>query len=285
MRRASLSCAADGCPTRTSPASARSAFFRSSFRRSSSHLHYATSGRNRDPAHLSEACFVFMAAGWSIAFLLMAQPWGAQVRYFLVALPLVSAAAIPRLSRGRGRFAVVTAVCAVALVVAVAVTASGPDGVRRGEYRRRDFGDGLREDVMSWWTRCLPEMYPGGATLGIAPEYNDTVFHLFRSLPQFRFLPVAEEEIPAAIAAGRLEGALTGQFRNPAGQGVTRPGRPLPRSFLHPRQADSFFRLHPDQYRLHFDREGSGLDRKLRAPRGPRVGLSAPSSPDSRAPS
>ncbi len=224
--------------------------------------------RKRDPAHLSEACFVFMAAGWSIAFLLMSQPWGAQVRYFLVALPLVSAATVPRLSRGRGRFAVVTALCAAALVVAVAVTASGPDGIRRGEYRRRDFGDGLREDVMSWWTRHLPEMYPGGATLGIAPEYNDTVFHLFRSLPMIRFLPVAEEEIAAGIATGRLEGALTGQFRNPAGQGVTRPGQPLPRSFLHPGQADSFFRLHPDQYRLHFDREGSGLIANFALPEG-----------------
>ncbi|MFI5198315.1 MAG: hypothetical protein ACHQJD_06825 [Thermoanaerobaculia bacterium] len=222
----------------------------------------------RDPAHLVEACFVFMAVGWSVAFLLSKQPWSGQLRFFLIVLPLVSAAAIPRLCRGRGRVAVVAAACVAALVVAGAVTALGPSGIRRGDYRRSDFGDGLREEVMSWWTRRLPEMYPGGATLGLAPEFNDTVFHLFRSLPRFRFLPVAEEEITAAIAAGRLDGALTGQFRNEAGQGVTRPGRPLPRSFLHPREPDSFFRSHPDQYRLRFDREGGGLVAILALPEG-----------------
>jgi 4-amino-4-deoxy-L-arabinose transferase-like glycosyltransferase len=213
----------------------------------------------REPAHLVEACFVLIAVGWSVAFLLSAQPWSGQLRFFLVVVPLVSAAAIPRLTQGRRRVAVVAAAGVTALVVALAVTVSGPSGIRRGDYRRSDFGDGLREEVMSSWTRLLPEMYPRVATLGLAPEFNDTVFHLFRSLPRFRFLPVAEEEITAAIAAGRLDGALTGQFRNEAGQGVTRPGRPLPRSFLHPREPDSFFRSHPDQYRLRFVRKGAGL--------------------------
>ena len=222
----------------------------------------------RDPAHLVEVCLILMAAGWAVAFLLSGQPWTGQLRFFLVVLPLLSAAAIPRLSRGRGRVAIVAAGCVTALVVAAAVTASGPGGIRRGEYRRSEFGDGLREEVMSWWTKRLPEMYPGGATLGLAAEYNDTVFHLFRSLPQFRFFPVAEEEIPAATATGRLEGALTGQFRNPAGQGVTRLGRPLPRSFLHPRHPDSFFRSHPDQYLLRFDREGDGVVAIFALPEG-----------------
>ena len=222
----------------------------------------------RDPVHLVEACFVFMAVGWFVAFLLSAQPWGAQLRYFLVALPLASAAAIPRLSRGPGRVAIGAAACVAALVVAMAVTAWGPSGIRRGEYRRSGFGDSVREEVMSWWARRLPEMYPGGATLGIASEYNDTVFHLFRSLPRFRFLPMAEEEIAAAIHAGRVDGALTGQFRNEGGQGVTRPGRPLPRSFLHPRQPESFFSAYPDQYRLRFEREEGGLVAIFALPRG-----------------
>jgi hypothetical protein len=213
----------------------------------------------RDPAHLVEACLVLVAAGWTAAFLLSAQPWSGQLRFFLVVAAPVSAAVIPRLSRGRARVAFVPAACLTALVVAGAVTASGPGGIRRGEYLRSGFEDGLREEVMSWWARRLPEMYPGGATLGLAPEFNDTVFHLFRSLPRFRFLPVAEEEIAAALSAGRIDGALTGQFRNEGGQGVTRPGLPLPRSFLHPRQPESFFRAHPDQYRLRLDREGVHL--------------------------
>jgi hypothetical protein len=147
---------------------------------------------------------------------------------------------------------------ATALVVATAVTALGPGGIRRGAYRETDFEDGVREEVMSWWVRHLPGIYPGGATLGIAPEFNDTVFHLFRSLPRFRFLPTTEEAI-AGLDAGRFDGVLTGQFRNEAGQGVTRPGRPLPRSFLHPRRPGSFFREHPDQYRLRFDQESGGM--------------------------
>ena len=222
----------------------------------------------RDPAHLVEVCLVLLGIGWFLVFLLSAQPWGAQLRFFLVALPIASAAAIPRLIRGRARVAIGVAAGVTALLVAAAVTASGPDGIRRGEYRRSGFEDSLRENVMSFWTRHLPEMYPGGATLGLAPEYNDTVFHLFRSLPRFRFLPVAEEEIPSAIAVGRIDGALTGQFRNPAGQGVTRPGLPLPRSFLHPRQPDTFFRSHPDQYRLRFDQEAGELVANLTLPEG-----------------
>lgn len=222
----------------------------------------------RDPAHLVETCLVLLGIGWFLVFLLSAQPWGAQLRYFLVALPIASAAAIPRLIRGRGRVAIEVAACVTTLVVAATVTASGPDGIRRGEYRRSGFEDDLREEVMTWWARRLPGMYPEGATLGLAPEYNDTVFHLFRSLPRFRFLPVAEEEIASAIGAGRIEGALTGQFRNEGGQGVTRPGQPLPRSFLWPRQPESFFRAHPDQYRLRFDRKGGGLIAILALPRG-----------------
>jgi hypothetical protein len=224
--------------------------------------------KSRDPARLVEACLVLLALGWSVPFLISAQPWTGQLRFFLVVLPLLAAAAIPRLTRGRGRAAVLIAASATALVVATNVTFSGAGGVRRGDFRRPDFEAGMLEEVMSWWKVHLPEMYPEGATLGIAPEFNDTVFHLFRSLPRFRFLPVAEEEIPAGIRTGRFVGALTGQFRNPLGQGVMRSGQPLPRSFLHPSQPGSFFREHPNQYRLHFGLETSAPVVEFAIPEG-----------------
>ena len=62
------------------------------------------------------------------------------------------------------------------------------------------------------------------------------------------------------MRTGCLIGALTGQFRNPSGQGVTRAGSPLPRSFLHPSHPGAFFRLHPDQYRLQLVRGGETPD-------------------------
>ena len=63
----------------------------------------------------------------------------------------------------------------------------------------------------------------------------------------------AEEQIPALLRAGGIQGAVVGQFRNEIGQAITRPGIPLPRNVVVTADPARFFRQHPVQYGLTFE--------------------------------
>jgi len=202
-----------------------------------------------------EAAVLVTGFGWPAAFLVANQPWSSShVRYFLCFVPILSAVVFPRLvGRSSFRRLLPAVLAALSLFVAAAVIRAGPGGVRRGAWRDQNFGAALKEEVITSLVGSLPASFPAGATLGVASEFNDVVFHLFRSLPAFRFVPVAEEQIPALLRAGRIEGALVGQFRNERGQAITRPGIPLPRNVLVTADPTGFFREHPVQYGLSFE--------------------------------
>jgi hypothetical protein len=234
---------------------------------------------------LVRVALVFLAFAYPAAYFAANPPFFPEgARYFVSAAVLLGAAAFPLLYADAGaRRAVTVATAVVALAVAGELTRSGPDGVRRGAYREARFDDGLREDVMSELARRLPECFPPGSRLGIVAEYNDTVFHLFRALPEYDFVPVSEGDVPRLVREGRIAAAVVGEFRNAAGQGVTKPGLAVPRNVLHVADPARFYREHPDgfglsgsaadgrlSFRLAIDREGiwAGDSFLLRLPTG-----------------
>ena len=207
--------------------------------------------RSRRPELLVRALIVAASLGWFAGFLLSPQPWIAEaIRYFLAFVPLLVAALAAQGSGTRWGAACGLAAAALALVTAVAVTVQGPGGVRRGAYRAPGFGQAVSEEVIASLSGTLPSEFPDGARIGVVSEFNDVLFHLLRSVPRLRFVPVAEGEIPALLRSGWIDGAVVGQYRNEAGQGWTRPGIPLPRNAVIVRDPERFFREHPRQYRF-----------------------------------
>ncbi len=217
--------------------------------------------RERTRISLARAALLVASLAWLPCFLAVDQPWSAQrVRYFLVFLPIVAAATVPAVAGGsRLRRALAAGTGALSLVVATGVTLAGPGGIRGGAYREPGFEARLREEVVTALARDLPAWFPGGSVFGVVSEHNDTLFHLFRALPQFRFRPVSEEEIGPLLAKGEIAAALVGQFRRESGQGITRPAVPLPRNAVLTADPARFYREHPRQYRLVVREGDAGL--------------------------
>jgi hypothetical protein len=219
--------------------------------------------RSRRPDALVRCALVVTALGWFGGFVFSGQPWMSEViRFFLMFIPLLVAALVAQGSRARwGRAAGVVA-AGVSLVVATSVTFQGPGGIRRGAFRAPGFGARLSEEVIASLVETLPAEFPEGARIGIVSEYNDVVFHLFRSAPRIKFVPVRETDVPSLLRSGRIDGALVGQFRSEGGQGWTRLGIPVPRNVLVVADPLRFFRAHPSQYRFEMgSREGRAAAR------------------------
>jgi hypothetical protein len=216
---------------------------------------WAAARGGRPTGRAVEAAVLVAGLGWPAAFLVANQPWSSShVRYLLCFVPILSAVVFPRVV-GRSPFGrlLPAVLAALSLFMATAVTRSGPGGLRRGAWRDPHFDSSLREEVITSLVTTLPASFPAGATLGVAPEFNDVVFHLFRSLPAFRFVPVGEEQIPALLQSGGIQGAVVGQFRNELGQAITRWGIPVPRNVVVTADPVQFFRQHPVQYGLTFE--------------------------------
>jgi hypothetical protein len=198
------------------------------------------------------ATLVFTALAYPMAFFATGPPFYPEgARFFVPAAVLMGAAAFPLIYADTGaRTYAAAAVALLALGDAGRTARSGPDGVRKQAYRDARFDDGLCEDVMSDLARRLPACFPPGSRLGIAAEYNDTVFHLFRALPAFDFVPVSESDVPRLVREGRIAAAVVGEFRNAAGQGVTKPGLAVPRNILYVADPVRFYREHPDGFGL-----------------------------------
>jgi hypothetical protein len=126
------------------------------------------------------------------------------------------------------------------------------------------------EDVISSHAERLPHLFPPGARIGVVSEFNDVLYHLFRSLPQYRFVPVAEGDVPSLLASGSVNAALVGQFRSEAGQLVTKPGFLLPRNVVAARDAAAVALRLPEPFGVHFlprgtDRVALLLEQKPRS--------------------
>lgn len=234
---------------------------------------------------LVRTALVFLAFAYPATFFAARPPFFPEgARYLVPAAVLLGAAVFPLLYADAGaRWGVTVAAAVTALGVGVGLTLSGPDGVRKQAYRDARFEDGLNESVMSELARGLPACFPPGSRIGIAAEYNDTVFHLFRALPAYDFVPVSEGDVPRLVREGRIAAAIVGEFRNAAGQGVTKPGFAVPRNVLHVADPVRFFGDHPDgfalsasaaegrlSFRLKIDRTGTwtGESFLLRVPTG-----------------
>jgi hypothetical protein len=192
---------------------------------------------------------VVTALGWFVGFVFSGQPWVAEViRYFLMFIPLLVAALIAQGRQTQWGTAAAVLAAGVSLVADFAVTFQGPGGVRQGAYRAPGFAKRVSEEVIASLAETLPAEFPDGARIGIVSEYNDVVFHLFRSVPRISFVPVREIDVPDLLRSGRIDGAVIGQFRNEAGQGWTLPGIPVPRNMLVVPDPSRFFRAHPSQY-------------------------------------
>lgn len=207
--------------------------------------------RSRRPEPLVRSLLVVAALGWFVGFVFSGQPWIAEgIRYFLMFIPLLVAALVAQGSRTSWGTAAAFAAAGVSLITAFAVTSQGPGGIRKGAYRAPDFGVRASEEVIASLTKTLPTEFPDQARIGIVSEFNDVVFHLFRSVPRIHFVPVCEADVPALLRSGRIDGAVVGQFRNEAGQGWTRPGIPVPRNVVVVGDPRQFFTTHPRQYAL-----------------------------------
>ena len=205
--------------------------------------------KSRCPEALVRCLLVVTALSWFAGFVVSGQPWVAEViRYFLMFIPLLIAASVAQGSRTPRGAAAAFVAAGVSLAVAFAVISQGPGGVRQGAWRAPGFDALASEEVIASLSETLPAEFPAGARIGIVSEYNDIVFHLFRAVPRVRFVPVRENEVPALLRSGLLDGAVVGQFRNEGGQGWTLPGIPLPRNMVVVRDARSFFRAHPRQF-------------------------------------
>lgn len=199
---------------------------------------------------LTAVLLVGIGLSWLAGFVLLNQAWTPQkIRYFLTFVPLLCAPVLPIVYEVA---LLRVPAMLVSLAVAGAVTFLGPYGVRRPGPRDPAEGKRLMEDVISSHVERLPRLFPPGARIGIVSEFNDVLFHLFRSLPRYRFVPVAEEEIPALLASGRLDAALVGQFRNEAGQLVTKPGFLLPRNVVASRDAAAVALRLPEPFGVRF---------------------------------
>jgi hypothetical protein len=215
----------------------------------------------REPEALVRAVLVVIGLSFPAAYIALRPPLFIEgARYFLLAVPVVGACALPALffPSGPGRMATV-AVGISSLWIALSSTTSGYGGVRRGDYRSARFERGLREEVIASLAERLPEAFRAGATLGVAPEYNDTLFHLFRARPEYRFIPVAEEGVPRLLREGNLDAALVGQFRNEEGQGLTKFGVYLPRNSVVVRDPETFYRIHRDWFGVKVEPVADGL--------------------------
>ncbi len=206
--------------------------------------------RRREASALVCAALVLAAAAYAATFLAAAPPFFPEgPRFFVPAAVVLAAAVFPPLffERGAGRAA--SAILGLVGIVAAAfLTRSGPDRVRFGAYRDPHFADAVHEPVMAALCRTLPAGFPRGTRLGIVSEYNDTVFHLFRALPEFDFLPVDERDVPRLVRSGAITAAIVGEFRGAGGQGVTKPGVAVPRNVVYVAEPGRFFREHPDQF-------------------------------------
>ncbi len=208
--------------------------------------------RTRQSAPLVCMVLILISMMWVLGFLSANQTWSAQkIRYFLVFMPLLCAAVLPRFfGNGVPRRVLATLLAGVSLLVAARVTALGPGGIRAGGFRDPRLQDNVREEVISELVKDLPRMFPSGSVFGVVSEYNDVLFQLFRSLPGFHFRPAEEEEISRLLKEGKVDAVIAGQFRNEAGQGVTKPGIPIPRNAIIVKDPAQFYRKHPKQYRL-----------------------------------
>jgi hypothetical protein len=215
----------------------------------------------REPVSLVRAVLVMIGLSFPAAYIGVRPPFLIEgARFFLLAVPIVGACALPALffPSGPGRLATL-AVGVSSLWLALSATTSGYGGVRRGDYRSARFERDLREEVMASLAERLPDAFRAGATLGVAPEYNDTLFHLFRVRPEYRFVPVAEEAVPRLLREGRLDAALVGQFRDEEGQGLTKFGVYLPRNTVVVRDPEAFYRLHRIWFGARVDTVAVGL--------------------------
>ncbi len=213
----------------------------------------------RDPAGRRAATLAFLGLSWFAAFVLYNQDYTPQkVRYFLVFMPLLSAAVLPRLFAGGRLFRTVLVICAVlALVSGLYVVRRGPDGIRLRLADSTFFPE--REGVESAVANrleMLPGLYPNGARIGVVSEFNDLLFPLFRSLPRFAFVPVSREEVPQRIRESRIDAALVGQFRNAETQGVTWAALFLPRNILHTGRDGPFVASSADRLGMSFSADG-----------------------------
>ncbi len=221
--------------------------------------------RTREATALVRAALVLASAAYAAAFLAAAPPFFPEgARFFVPAAVVLAAAVFPPLffERGPGRAASAT-LGVIGLVAAAFLTRSGPDRVRFGAYRDPRFAGAVREPVMASLCRTLPASFPAGARLGIVSEYNDTVFHLFRALPGFDFVPVDEREVPRLVRSGAIAAAIVGEFRGAGGQGVTKPGLAVPRNVIHVPDAGRFFREHPEQFCLTAYPLGTGVSFRM----------------------
>jgi len=199
---------------------------------------------------LTAVLLVGIGLSWLAGFVLLNQAWTPQkIRYFLTFVPLLCAPVLP--------FVYDVALLRVpamliSLAVAGAVTFLGPYGVRRPGPRDPAEAKRLMEDVISSHVERLPRLFPPGARIGVVSEFNDVLFHLFRSLPRHRFVPVAEEDVPALLSSGTLDAALVGQFRSETGQLVTKPGFLLPRNVVVARDAAAVALRLPEPFGVRF---------------------------------
>lgn len=216
--------------------------------------------RSRREADLAGSVVVAIGLSWPVVFFALWPFWSPQkIRYFLLAVPLVAAVVLGRLPGSslplaRGAAALLGA---LSLATGVAAARDGSDALRRGGLGDPRLEERLREGVVSWLVGEIPRRVAPGSRVGVVSEFNDTVFHLFRALPDLRFVPIAEDEVPAALASGRVAAAVVGQLRDEAGQGVTRPGFLFPRALLLTRDAGERLRTERKAYGL---RLGGGAD-------------------------